>query len=147
MAFTSFSDSVPAFSDTVQFRGLWMHFPDNPRESSVNFLYGKDLRSYEIDVGGSQLVLAGRKFPVSEFGEHQKDLFKVQVVIPHGPEYEDHRQALREFATSKQTLVARDNRGVVLHGSMSSLSEDHQKEGSAFSFDVKRVHREEIRVD
>jgi hypothetical protein len=143
----SFTDSIVVFSDTVHFSGLWLHFPEDPQATTTNFLYGRDVRSYDINVGGKQLVLAGRKFGVTEFGEHQEDAFKVTVIVPHGPEYESQRIELREFASSKRTVVARDNRGVVMHGSISSLTENHESQGSSFSFDVNRVHREEYRVD
>lgn len=147
MALDSFSDSVVVFSDTVRFQGLWIHFPEQPQETTRNFLYGRDVRSYSTDVGGKQMVLAGRKFQVTEFGEHQTDAFKVTVIIPHGPNYESDRIQLRQFAESKRTLVVRDNRGVVVFGSISSIEESHVSEGSSFGFDVNRVHREEVRVD
>lgn len=145
--FESYTDSVLVNADAAQFTGLWLHFPEDPQASSSNFIYGRDLRSYNINVGGRQLVLAGRKFQVTEFGEHQADQFDVSVIIPHGPSYDAERNLLRSFATSKRTVVARDNRGTVVFGAISDLSEDHQSEGSSFSFEVNRVHREEIRVD
>lgn len=147
MAITSFSDSIPVYSDPALFAGLWLHYPDDPQGSSTQFLIGRDLRSYNINVGGRQMTLAGREFPVSEFGEHRNDQFSVQVIIPHGPTYYSDREALREFSVSKRTVVARDNRGVVIFGTIGELDEDHRSEGSGFSFDVTRVHREEVRVD
>ena len=143
----AFTDSVTVTSDPARFAGLWLHFPEDPEGSSTNFLHGRDMRSYGIDVGGKQLVLAGRKFPITEYGEHQSDEFEVSVVVPHGPNYDFERQDLRDFAESKRTVVARDNRGVVVFGAISALAEDYASEGSTFSFRVTRVHREEIRVD
>lgn len=143
----TFSDSVVVSSDPARFAGLWIHFPEDPEGSSTNFLHGRDMRSYGIDVGGKQLVLAGRRFPVTEYGEHQSDQFEVTVVVPHGPNYDFERQNLRDFAESKKTVVARDNRGVVVFGTISGLSEDYVSQGSTFNFNVARVHREEIRVD
>jgi len=143
----SFTDSVTVSADAARFTGLWLHFPEDPQGTSTNFIYGRDLRSYSIDVGGKQLVLAGRKFQVTEFGEHQTDKFEVTVIIPHGPNYDSERRALRSFVTSKRTVVARDNRGTVVFGSISNLSEEHQSEGSSFGFEVNRIHREEIWVD
>lgn len=147
MAFSSYSDSLPVFGDPAIFTGLWLHFPDDPAASSTNFKIGRNLRSYSSDVGGRKLVLAGRVFPVVEFGEHAEDVFNVGVIIPHGPTYDSDRIDLREFAASKRTVVARDNRGVVIFGTIHSLDEDHIAEGSSFTFEVNRVHREEIWVD
>lgn len=142
-----YTDSITVNTDAARFTGLWLHFPEDPAGTSSNFIYGRDLRSYSIDVGGKQIVLAGREFMITEFGEHRADEFEVQVIIPHGPNYDTERQLIRSFAASKRTVVARDNRGTVVFGSISNLSEDHQSEGSSFGFQVNRVHREEIRVD
>jgi hypothetical protein len=147
MLFSSYSDSLAQYGDPAVFSGLWLHFPENPEGTSTNFRIGRNLRSYSSEVGGRSLVLAGRKFPVVEFGEHANDVFSVSVIIPHGPTYDSEREDLREFAASKRTVVARDNRGVVIFGSIHSLDEDHIAEGSTFTFEVNRVHREEIWVD
>ena len=147
MPLSSYSDSIVVYGDPAVFQGLWLHFPEDPENTSIGFKIGRNLRSYSMDVGGRSMVLAGRTFPVVEFGEHADDTFGVAVIIPHGPTYDSDRNDLRAFANSKRTVVARDNRGVVIFGTIHSLDEDHIAEGSSFTFEVKRVHREEIWVD
>lgn len=140
--FTYFQDSDSVSSDTVTFKGLWVHYPENAQASSHNFLYGKNARSYDIELENSEMEFAGREFRVVEFGEHRTDDFDCEVVIPHGSDYNEERDALRDFATSRTTVVVRDNRGHVVFGVISDLSESHEDEGSGFSFTVLRVHRE-----
>lgn len=141
-----YNDSEVVLADPVRLEGLWIHDPINPSQTSVQFRYGKDSRGYSIDVGGSTHFFAGREFPVSEFGEHRSDSYSVKVVIPHGPTYHADREALRNTVLTRRTMCFRDNRGVVVYGTVGSLGEDHESHGSVFSFDVTRVHREVFEV-
>lgn len=141
-----FNDSEVTLASPVRLVGLWIHDPDNASQSSTQFMYGKDSRSYNIDIGGSTMVFAGREFPVTEFGEHRNDTFSVDVIIPHGPEYHSDREMLRNMVITRKTMCFRDNRGVVVYGTVGSLGEDHESHGSSFSFEVTRVHREIFEV-
>lgn len=141
--FTYFEDSpVEATPIPPTFEGLWIHYPTTPQASSRNFRFGKNARSYEFDIESSEMTFAGREFNVVEFGEHREDSFDCKVLIPHGPAYNEERDILRSFASSRATVVVRDNRGHVVFGAISSLSESHVHEGSDFTFTVNRVHRE-----
>lgn len=124
------------------FKGLWIHFPESAQASSHNFLYGKNARSYGIELESTDLLFAGREFGVVEFGEHRTDSFDCDVKIPHGPDYYDERDHLRRFANSRTTVTVRDNRGHVIFGVITGCEEAHQDDGSDFSFSVQRVHRE-----
>lgn len=141
--FTYFQDSSAASTTTAPtFKGLWVHYPENAQATSTNFLYGKNARSYEMEVENTEMRFAGREFRVIEFGEHRDDVFDCSVLIPHGPDYYAERDELRSFAMSRSTVVVRDNRGHVIFGSITGLSESHEDEGSVFTFEVLRVHRE-----
>jgi hypothetical protein len=144
---TTFTESSVVSAPVAEFQGLWIHDPDNAQLSSHQFLYGRDLRSYSMEFGGTDMVFAGRKFKVVEFGEHQEDVFSCGVKIPHGPDYYTERRELREFAAMKETLCVRDNRGHVIFGAIKSLSEEHASDGSDFSFEVERVNRSESFID
>lgn len=141
-----FNESEIIVSDPVRLVGLWIHDPINPSQTSTQFMYGKDSRGYDIDVGGSTRHFAGRVFPVTDFGEHQSDTFSVATMVPHGPEYHTEREMLRNLVLTKRTMCFRDNRGVVIYGTVGSLGEEYASDGSEFSFDVTRVHREIFEV-
>lgn len=141
--FTYFQESEPvSTSEAPTFKGLWIHYPDNPQASSHNFLYGKNSRSYAFELENQELQFAGREFGVVEFGEHREDSFDCDVLIPHGGDYYEERDVLRKFAESRTTVVARDNRGHVVFGVIGSLSETYEDEGSGFGFEVVRVHQD-----
>lgn len=141
--FTYFQDSTAVTTPTPPtFKGLWLHYPSNAQATSTNFLYGKNERSHETELENTELKFAGREFRVVEFGEHRDDSFSCGVKIPHGPNYYAERDALRLFANSRTTVVARDNRGHVVFGAITGLSESHDDDGSMFTFEVLRVHRE-----
>lgn len=141
--FSTFEDSSPVTADDVlSLEGLWIHEPEDAQGTSTKFRFGRDLRGFEMDVGGSEQVFAGRRYPVIDYGEHQKDSFSVGVQILNGPSYHDERQVLRDFIEAKKTLVFRDNRGHAVFGAVGNLSEDHESWGSSFKFTVVRVHRE-----
>lgn len=142
----NFNDSAIYVPDPVYLVGLWLHDPDDPSGTSVNYRFGRDLRSYSADVGGTQLLFAGREFGVTEFGEHRNDVFSIGLVIPHGDTYNEERRVLEELVLSRKTIVARDNRGVVIYGTVGDLPEEHESHGSSYSFEVTRVHRETFEV-
>lgn len=141
-----FNDSDVVVAEPVHLVGLWIHDPINPNQTSTQFKYGKDSRSYSIDIGGSSMFFAGREFPVTEFGEHRNDSYSVSVTIPHGPQYHAERELLRNTVLTRRTMCFRDNRGVVVYGTVGDLGEDHESHGSDFSFEVTRVHREIFEV-
>lgn len=138
----SYNESEPVSGGPALFDGVWIHLPGNEQLTSHNFLYGRDARSYSMEVPSTAMDFAGRTFQVVEFGEHQSDEFNVSLMIPHGPDYYSERDALREFLTLKSVVVVRDNRGHVIFGTIGSLDEDHESEGSVFAFSVVRVHQE-----
>lgn len=139
-------DSATEVADAVYLVGLWIHDPDSPQSTSTNFLYGKNSRGYDVSLSGGTLVLAGREFGVTNFGEHREDTFSVTVKIPHGPDYNEQRELLRSLVLSRKTMVFRDNRSVVVFGTCGSLSEGYESDGSDFSFEVNRVHKEIFEV-
>lgn len=141
------NDSEVVVSDPVRLVGLWVHDPDDDHQTSTQFLYGRDTRSYGIELTSEHKKFAGREFGVTEFGEHRDDSFSVGVVIPHGPNYNEERALLRERVLSHKTMCFRDNRGVVIFGTVGSLEEDQVSHGSDFSFEVARVHREVFEVN
>lgn len=141
-----FNDSEVVVSAPVRLVGLWVHDPDNADQTSTNFLYGKDARSVAIELSSEMTSFAGREFGVTEFGEHRNDSLSVSVTIPHGPDYNSEREQLRFLVLGRRTMCYRDNRGVVMFGTVGSLGEDQESHGSVFGFEVNRVHRETFEV-
>lgn len=142
----NYNDSDVVVPDPVYLIGLWLHDPDDPTGTSLNYQIGRDMRSYSAEVGGAQLVFAGREFPVTDFGEHRSDTFSIGLIIPNGDTYNEERRLLSELVLSRKTIVARDNRGVVIYGTVGDLPEEHESQGSSYSFEVTRVHRETFEV-
>lgn len=141
------NDSEVVVSDPVRLVGLWVHDPDNADQTSTQFMYGRDTRGYDIALTSEYMNFAGREFGVTEFGEHRNDGFSVGVVIPHGPDYNRDRAKLKEMVLCRKTMCYRDNRGVVIFGTASGLSEEQVSHGSDFSFEVIRVHQEIFEVN
>ncbi len=134
----SSSISEPAYI-SLFIEGIYLHDPDDPSGTLVNFRYGKAKRSTSIDVASTQLVFAGRRFPVVEFSDNQQDSFSVTIDIPNDENYYNTLQQARAFAETRQTLVFRDIRGRSAHGVLSGYREDDQDYGVSVSFTFQRV--------
>lgn len=140
--YTFFSDSDPAATQ-LELEGVWLHLPSNPAATVRQYRFGKAARSSSIEIGGTVMVFAGRRWPVTEYGEHQEDEYSINVQIPNGETYRADLDGLRQFAEAKTAMVLRDNRGRAAHGTMAGYSEDDQEWGSEVSFTFHRVDVEE----
>lgn len=143
-AFDFFTDSEANEGGPVALEGAWIHDPADAEGTVRQYRYGRDARSTSIDIGGTSMKFAGRTFPVVDYGEHQDNTYEVKIVVPHGPSYRTDLEALKAFAQSKTTLMFRDNRGRAMHGTMSGYSEADQSLGTEITFEMTRVHREEV---
>lgn len=138
-----YSDSAPSEA-TLGLEGVWIHDPTDPEGTVHQFLYGANSRSTTIDIGGTSLVFAGRRYPVTEFGEHQDDQYSISVQVPHGAAYRSGMAIMRGFSETRQALVLRDNRGRAACGTMSGYSETDQGWGSEIAFTFTRVDVEVV---
>ena len=145
-SFIHFSESDVETTNALQLEGVWIHDPEDPEGTIHQFRFGRNNKSSSIDIGGKEQVFAGRRFPVYDFGEHQKDSVTVSVDVLHGPTYDIDRQIMRDFAEAKKTLFFRDNRGRALPGVMLGFSEKDEDFGTSFSFTIERVDEEIIEV-
>lgn len=143
----SSNDSDVVVSEPIQLVGLWIHDPDNPSQTSSNFLFGKDSRSLNKAVSSEYLEFAGREFGFTEFGEQSDHVFNVSVKIPEGPDYNEQRALLERLVLNRKTMCFRDNRSAVMFGTVSDLEEGYESYGSSLGFEVTRVHRETFEVD
>src|SRR5690606_40024069 len=78
-SFIHFSESDVETTNALQLEGVWIHDPDDPEGTIHQFRFGRNNKSSSIDIGGKEQVFAGRRFPVYDFGEHQKDSVTVSV--------------------------------------------------------------------
>ncbi|GAA4082748.1 hypothetical protein [Actinomadura miaoliensis] len=141
--YTFYSDSDPA-TTRLELEGAWIHDPADPAGTVRHYRFGKATRDTKIDIGGTSLTFAGRRFPVVEYGEHQDDQYGIRVQIPDGDTYRAELDDLRAFAEAKTTLVFRDNRGRQMHGTMSGYAVDDQPWGAEVSFTFTRVSIEQV---
>lgn len=130
------SDPVYASLDV---QGIYLHDPDDPEGTIKNFVYGKAKRSTSLDLASTQLVFAGRRYPVVEFSDNQRDSYNVGVDIPNDELYFLALRDMRSFAESRQALVFRDGRGRAAHGVLSNYREDDQDWGVQIGFQIDRV--------
>lgn len=136
-----YTDSEPVTA-TLDLIGAWVHDPDDPEGSIVNYPYGSAQRGTEYDPMGSGTFYAGRPHPVFDFGEHEAETVGVTIDVPHGTDYRSHLASLKKFAASKKPVWFRDNRGRAVHGLMTGFSVNDQPWGASVSFTVEQSDRE-----
>src|SRR5690606_19300881 len=102
--FIHFSESDIETTDPLQLEGVWIHDPEDPEGTIHHFRFGRNNKSGSIEVGGTEPSFAGRTFPVSDFGDHEKYSISVTVQVLSGPDYALERRIGRKFAKSKKPL-------------------------------------------
>ena len=138
---TAYTDSDPVTTE-LELLGVWIHDPDSPDDSARHYPYGKAQRETAVDVMGEGLYYAGRTYPVTDYGEHQAQEFRVTVDIPFGQDWLSATGALRTLAESRRTLFFRDNRGRALAGQMRDYRESDREWGTQVSFTATAAHAE-----
>jgi hypothetical protein len=81
---------------------------------------------------------------VTDYGEHQTDIYRVTVDVPHGDQWRTQLDELLGFAEARRVLVFRDNRGRGATGTLSGYSENDQPWGSQVGFGFTRNDTEEV---
>lgn len=130
----AYRDSEPAVTE-LDLRGVWLHFPGgDPADTTRVFPYGASQKGGSLDMMGEGRYYAGRADPVVDYGEHQAEAFAVTIDVPHGATYRADLTDLRSFATGRQTVHYRDNRGRAAYGQVEDFSDKDQDWGSQVSF-------------
>jgi hypothetical protein len=133
------SDSDPA-EITLGLVGIWIHDPEDPEGTAVNYVYGAAAREHVVDAGGQGTLYAGRAFQVMEYGEHEEETLSINIQVPHGSTFASDLEALDVLARAKRTLWIRDNRGRSFAGTIAAYKVQDQKWGAAVAMTFGRVH-------
>lgn len=132
----AYSDSVPAVTE-LDLRGVWLHFPGgDPADTTRSYPYGASQRGDSLDTMGEERYYAGRADPVVDYGEHQLQVYSVTVDVPHGSTYRADLTDLESFASGRQTVHYRDNRGRAAYGQMADFSRKDMDWGTQVSFTI-----------
>lgn len=128
-----YTDSAST-TESLQLEGLWLHDPDDATGTIVQYRFGRASRGTSIDTKPSELVFAGRTFPVFEYGEHESISYAIKIDMPETTTTQDDLQTLIDFAETKKTLCLRDNRGRLGFGIIDGFSINDTDWGTAVSF-------------
>jgi hypothetical protein len=134
----AYTDSEPSTA-SITFQGVWLFDPLVAEDTVRQFLYGSLSRSRSMGIAQSGMRFAGREYPVFDFGEQIADSLAVRIDVPHGPDWADDLQALRDFATAARITTVRDNRGRSLTGALTGFTENDQDWGTQVTFTVTRA--------
>lgn len=134
------SDSAPVVG-TLLLQGVWIHDPDDPADTAVNYRYGRAARGTSLDVEANALQFAGRTYPVYDYGEQQQESYSVRIDVADDEPIK--LRSLEGFATLRKTLMLRDNRGRRAYGTIEGFQEDDQDYGTAVGFTFNRVDYDE----
>lgn len=102
----SFSDTI-TFSESVSFKGVWLHIMDSPQETIRQFKFDGDGRSSKWGLESAVHKFQGRTRPVIETGimEDYSVDFTLRILDS------EERDALNRITMSGQTVCYRDGRG------------------------------------
>lgn len=112
----TYNDSVIVY-ESITLRGVWLHDVTNP-DSVHNFIFDGDGRSEDWQAQASYMQFAGRKSPVTEFGEHEHKSISVTLnMLKRTADL----PVLENLLHAKNTLCYRDGRGRRIFGTATSL--------------------------
>jgi hypothetical protein len=126
---------------TVPIMGVWIHDPDDPEGTLMNFPYGANQRSDSYDSMGAATYFVGKEDPVFDFGDPSSSSIDVTIDLPGGSDHLTNLLALRAFAASKKAVWYRDNRSRSMYGIISGLKVADSGFGSQVSFTFTKAHR------
>jgi hypothetical protein len=95
--------------------GTWVFDPTGPDATEQNYPYSIG-RGQSIKPASAQLVVAGRTYPIAEFGENESETLSVPIIIPFGDGHDAQVKWWRDATRARRTLCYRDNRGRLVYG-------------------------------
>lgn len=119
---------------TATFDGVWLHDPDDPAGTLHNFRYGRSSRAGSLEVAAQDNQYAGRVYPVTDFGPHEREQVQVEATSVDPADLD----ALRRFIRARKPAYYRDNRGRAFLGRLTAGSDRDENHGSTLSFTVSR---------
>ncbi|MCE7081167.1 hypothetical protein [Streptomyces sp. ST2-7A] len=132
------ADSAPADA-SVAFLGVWIHDARSPEGTIRQYLYGRAQRSDSVQVGQEQRHYAGRRRPVTHFGEHVTEEWQITIDVPEGPGREETTRSLRGWHGLRLPVVVRDNRSRVWISTLSGFGVSDEVWGDQVAFVATRV--------
>jgi hypothetical protein len=97
--------------------GIWIHDPDDPEATLVNFPFtDPGSRTEHLGVTGTPIRLKGRTLPVYDFSAFEDQTVAVAIDVPHGPEYAEQMAWLAALVRSRESWLYRDNRSRKIYG-------------------------------
>lgn len=125
---------------SVDLEGVWLHIPEDPGGTARNFRYGKAIRSANVDVTGSEILYAGRVFPVVDYGPQEHERVQARAQVPFGPDHAGDLAALRTLVRARRPVWFRDGRGRSFIGTLSDHEETDESFGTSVRFTMSRVN-------
>lgn len=128
-----YTDADPSTSG-LQLEGVWLHDPDDEPGTITQYRFGQANKSTNIDTMPAGTTLAGREFPIFDFGEHSNQVYKIGIQMPETETTQADLQTLIDFANLKKTLYLRDNRGRAAYGVIDNFSVTDAEWGAQVEF-------------
>jgi hypothetical protein len=107
----TFSDTI-TFTESISFKGVWLHIVDSPQDTIKQFKFDGDGRSSKWGLESAVHQFQGRKYPVIETGIMEEYMVDFALRIVDSVE----RDALNRITMSGQTVCYRDGRGRKVFG-------------------------------
>lgn len=143
VASTGYTDSAWVTGSLTLF-GLWISYPSDHAATVVNYPFGRSMRSSAVDVPSTSMRLAGRSYPLVEFGEFSDDTYSIKIAVPFGPDWRVKLESALAFATSRQTCMVRDGRGRAMWCVLDRYVESDADEGTMVTMAATRVDYTEV---
>jgi hypothetical protein len=130
----TFSDTLN-FSDSIEFKGVWLHLLEDPVNTIKNFKIDGSGRSSKWSLENAVHQFQGRKNPVVETGEMSSFSVDFNLKIL---DIEEH-QALEKILYSQQTVCYRDGRGRKVFGVFVDVPFADERWGYSTSLSLMKI--------
>jgi hypothetical protein len=145
-----YSDSEPSVVE-LDLRGIWIHDPDDPEGTIKHFPYGNQAGKLDVELEQSATHVAGRQFPITDFGDFLDIVMGVSVQVIYADPYYPMSGTLYDLMTarlSKRAFTVRDGGGRMVTGIIEGWSEGQAgRDTHSVSFNVRQDDRPETLVE
>lgn len=125
---------------SVDLEGVWLHFPEDPAATARNFRYGKAMRASSVEVSSTEVLYAGRVYPVVDYGPFEQERVQVRAHVAYGENHSSDLSGLRALVRARRPVWFRDGRGRSMIGTLSGHEETDESFGTSIRFTVSRVN-------
>ncbi|WP_163102250.1 DNRLRE domain-containing protein [Peribacillus alkalitolerans] len=130
----TFVDTI-SFTESISFKGVWLHIIDEPEETNHQFILDGDGRSSRWGLESAVHKFQGRKSPVIETGfmEEFSVNFSLQILSL------EEKMALNKVTMSGQTVCYRDGRGRKVFGIFIDMPMEDERWGYSTSLSLMKI--------